>query len=93
MQSSNCFRAGDRILVHGNMSRHQDRMAEILAVGNSQLSVRFEDGLGGTYIDYKIRGLLYRTTTHVSFVETIRGWREMRRSFHFTSLAVAQTLQ
>jgi hypothetical protein len=58
MRPNEIFKVGDRILVHGNLSPHQGRKAVIRAVGNRRLTVRFEDGLPGTFIDYKAAMLI-----------------------------------
>jgi hypothetical protein len=58
MRPNEIFKAGDRILVHGNQSPHQGRIAVIRAVGTQRLTVRFEDGLAGTFIDYRAAMLI-----------------------------------
>jgi hypothetical protein len=57
------------ILVHGNVSRHQGRVATIVSrhqgrvatiatVGYRRLTVRFDDNQPGSFIDYKVALLL-----------------------------------
>jgi hypothetical protein len=46
------FRVGDRIRVHGTQTRHHGRIARIDSIGNRRLSVTFEDGLSGKFVEY-----------------------------------------
>jgi hypothetical protein len=46
------FWAGDRIQVHGTQTRHHGRVARVNSVGDRRLSVTFEDGLSGKFVEY-----------------------------------------
>jgi hypothetical protein len=52
MHPREIFREGDRIQVHGTQTKHHGRIARIGSIGNRRLSVVFEDGLAGKYVDY-----------------------------------------
>jgi FKBP-type peptidyl-prolyl cis-trans isomerase 2 len=43
---------GDRIQVHGTQTQHHGRIAQILGIGDRRVSVSFEDGLSGKYVEY-----------------------------------------
>jgi hypothetical protein len=58
MRGGQIFLQGDRILVHGNVSRHQGRVATITTVGDRRLTVRFADNQPGSFVDYKVALLL-----------------------------------
>lgn len=46
------FRIDDRIQVHGTQTRHHGRIARIQGIGDRRLTVDFEDGLSGRYVEY-----------------------------------------
>jgi hypothetical protein len=50
MLATDLFLIGDRVLVHGNLSRHLGRVATVNKVGARRLSLTFEDGLPGAYV-------------------------------------------
>jgi hypothetical protein len=46
------FRSRDRIQVHGTQTRHHGRIARVDSVGDRRLSVTFEGGLSGKFVEY-----------------------------------------
>jgi hypothetical protein len=46
------FRVNDHIQVHGTQTRHHGRIAHINSIRNRCLSVTFEDGLLGKFVEY-----------------------------------------
>jgi hypothetical protein len=52
IRPNNIFRVNDRIQVHGTHTKHHGRIARIDSIGNRRLSVTFEDGLSGKFVEY-----------------------------------------
>jgi hypothetical protein len=46
------FRVNECIQVHGMQTRQHGRIARINSIGNRRLSVTFEDGLSGKFVEY-----------------------------------------
>jgi hypothetical protein len=46
------FHADDRIQVHGTQTRHHGRIARIDSIRDRRLSVTFEHGLSGRFVEY-----------------------------------------
>jgi hypothetical protein len=45
------FCEGDRIQVHGTQTKHHGRIARVYSIGEQRLSVNFEDGLSGKFVE------------------------------------------
>jgi hypothetical protein len=52
MHPRDIFCVNDRVQVHGTQTRHHGRIARINTIGDRRLSVTFEDGLSGKFIEY-----------------------------------------
>jgi hypothetical protein len=46
------FCEGNRIQVHATQTKHHGRIARVYSIGEQRLSVKFEDGLSGKFVEY-----------------------------------------
>jgi hypothetical protein len=46
------FRVDDRFQVHGTQTKHHGRIGRIDSIGDRRLSVTFDDGLSGQFVEY-----------------------------------------
>jgi hypothetical protein len=68
------FCEGDRIQVHGTQTKHHGQIARVYIIGERRLSVKFEDGLSGKFVEYLDAVLIPKRGTEASVPTPTRLW-------------------